>query len=233
VLHGVPRDGTEFVQWNTDLTIGPRHGSSGGYRVKHRAVASRTNVVGMPMNAVHRRLCRSDGWATRMRTEVLPWAMRNVPLDGQVLELGPGYGITSRWLLEQGARLTAVEVDRALADDLRAQLGDRVDVREGDGAALPLADASFDAVVCFTMLHHVPSPEQQDRLFAEAARVLRPGGVFAGSDSRLSLRFRLLHIRDTMVPVDPDTMPARLRAAGFHDAETASGGRSFRFLATR
>ncbi len=187
----------------------------------------------MPMNAVHRRLCRSDGWATRMRTKVLPWAMRDVPLGGQVLELGPGYGITSRWLLEQGARLTAVEVDPALADDLRAQLGDRVDVREGDGARLPLAEESFDAVVCFTMLHHVPSPEQQDRLFAEAARVLRPGGVFAGSDSRLSLRFRLLHIRDTMIPVAPDTMPARLRAAGFRDAETEVGGRSFRFLATR
>lgn len=185
------------------------------------------------MNAVHRWLCRSDGWATRMRTRVLPWALRGIALHGDVLEIGPGYGITTRWLTEHDGRLTVLEVDPALAADLRADFGDRVDVREGDGADLPLPDASFDAVVCFTMLHHVPSPERQDRLFAEAARVLRPGGVFAGSDSRLSLRFRLLHVADTMVPVDPDTLPDRLRATGFRDPEVELGDRSFRFRATR
>ena len=185
------------------------------------------------MNAVHRRLCRSDGWAARMRTQVLPWALRGVRLDGDVLEIGPGYGITTRWLTEQGGRLTALEVDPTLAADLRRQFDGSVDVHEGDGAALPLPDASFDAVVCFTMLHHVPSPAQQDRLFAEAARVLRPGGVFAGSDSRLSLRFRLLHIGDTMVPVDPGGLSGRLRAAGFRDPEVELGGRSFRFRAHR
>ncbi len=184
------------------------------------------------MNAVHRRLCRSDGWAERMRAQVLPWATREVPLAGRVLELGPGYGITTRWLSEHGGDLTAVEVDPVLAKDLRAQFPD-VDVHEGDGAALPFADETFDAVVCFTMLHHVPSPEHQDRLFAEAARVLRPGGVFAGSDSVMSLRFRLIHIGDTMVPVDPDTMPDRLRRNGFETATTKTGGRSFRFNATR
>lgn len=188
----------------------------------------------MPMNAVHRRLCRSDSWAQRMRAQVLPWAMRDVPLDGRrVLELGPGYGITSTWLLEQGAQLTAVEVDPDLARALREQFGERIDVREGDGAQLPFDDGSFDVVVCYTMLHHVPSPAQQDRLFGEAARVLGSGGTFAGSDSRLSLRFRLLHIGDTMVPVDPDLLPERLRAAGFRDAETSLGGRSYRFRATR
>jgi hypothetical protein len=57
--------------------------------------------------------------------------------------------------------------------------------------------------------------------------------VFAGSDSRLSVRFRLLHIGDTMVPVDPDTLPGRLRSAGFRDAEAGIGGRSLRFRATR
>jgi len=184
------------------------------------------------MNAVHRRLCKSDGWATRMRSQVLPWAMRDVPLTGNILELGPGYGITTRWLAGHGGQMTAVEVDPALAADLRTQFPD-VDVREGDGAALPFEDGTFDAVVCFTMLHHVPSPEHQDRLFAEAARVLRPGGVFAGSDSVMSLRFRLIHIGDTMVPVDPDEMPDRLRRNGFQNATTSAGGRSFRFNATR
>ena len=168
-----------------------------------------------------------------MRADVLPWACRGVPLDGEVLEIGPGYGVTTRWLLEQGGRLTAVEVDPDLAAGVRRSLGDRVDVRTGDGADLPFPDASFDTVVCFTMLHHVPSAQQQDRLFAEAARVLRPGGVFAGSDSRLNLRFRLLHIFDTMVVVDPASLPDRLRSAGFADAHVDTVERGFCFRASQ
>ncbi|MCE3550896.1 class I SAM-dependent methyltransferase [Pseudonocardia sp. RS11V-5] len=186
----------------------------------------------MPMDAVHRRLCRSAGWAERMHGQVMPWALDGVDLTGDVLEIGPGYGVTTRWLAERAGGLTAVEVDPALAADLRRDLAGRVEIRTGDGADLPFPTGSVDVVVCFTMLHHVPSADRQDRLFAEAARVLRPGGTFAGSDSRVSLRFRLLHVRDTMVPVDPATLPERLRAAGFADAETSLGARSFRFRAT-
>lgn len=184
------------------------------------------------MNLLHRRICRSDSWAQRMHSQVLPWACRDVPLDGDVLEIGPGYGVTSRWLLDRGAHLTAVEVDPDLAAALSRDLAG-VDVHTGDGAALPFPDAAFDTVVCFTMLHHVPSPEHQDRLLAEAARVLRPGGTFAGSDSRLSLRFRLIHVGDTMVAVDPATLPARLRAVGLADVDVETTDRSLRFRATR
>lgn len=49
--------------------------------------------------------------------------------------------------------------------------------------------------------------------------MLAPGGVFAGSDSQLSLRFRLLHVGDTMNVVDPATLSDRLAAAGFTDIE--------------
>lgn len=166
-------------------------------------------------------------------TELLPWAVRGVPLDGHVLEIGPGYGVTTRWLADRTGRLTAIEVDETLAAELREEFAGRVDVRHGDGAALPFPDASFDAVVCFTMLHHVPSAQQQDRLFAEVARVLRPGGAFAGSDSRISLRFRILHLRDTMVVVDPQTLPERLRRAGFTAERVGLSERSLKFWATR
>lgn len=185
------------------------------------------------MNLIHRWICRSDKWAHRMHSQVLPWACEGVPLDGDVLEIGPGYGVTTRWLLERVAGLTTVEIDPDLAADLRSQFSHRVDIHTGDGAKLPFSDAAFDVVVCFTMLHHVPSPEQQNQLFSEAARVLRPGGTFAGSDSRLSLWFRVLHVRDTMVVVDPATLPNQLHAAGLTDAHTSLGARSFRFRATR
>ncbi|MGH3885149.1 MAG: class I SAM-dependent methyltransferase [Pseudonocardiaceae bacterium] len=168
-----------------------------------------------------------------MRSHVLPWACEGVRLDGDVLEIGPGYGAATRWLLERGGHLTAVEVDPDPAADLSDEFGARVEVRSGDGAELPLPDAAFDAVVCFTMLHHMPSPEQQDRLFTEAVRVLRPGGTFAGSDSRLSLRLRLLHVGDTMVAIDPVTLPHRLHEAGLVNVRTDFGARSFRFRARR
>lgn len=187
----------------------------------------------MPMNVIHRRICQSDKWADNMHSQVLPWAVGDLPLDGDVLELGPGYGVTTSWLARQGGHLTAVEVDPALAADLRRRFAGEVDVHEADGAALPFPDRTFDVVVCFTMLHHVPSPAKQDRLFAEAQRVLRPGGVFAGSDSRLSLRFRVIHIGDTMVPVPPETLPGRLLGAGFESAKVGVGARSIRFRATR
>lgn len=188
----------------------------------------------MAMNAMHRRICRSDAWSERMHGSVLPWATSDVDLGGDVLEIGPGYGVTTRWLAGRTGSLTAVEVDGTMAADLAAEFGPSgVDVRHGDGAELPFADGSFDAVVCFTMLHHVPSPALQDRLFAEAARVLRPGGRFAGIDSLVTLRYRVIHIGDTMTGVDPGGMPDRLATAGLDAPHTEVGERSFRFRADR
>lgn len=82
------------------------------------------------------------------------------------------------------------------------------------------------------MLHHVPTTDLQDQLLREVRRVLRPGGVFAGSDSRSSLAFRLAHIADTMMLVNPDAFAGRLRMVGFSDVEIRTAKRAFRFRAT-
>jgi ArsR family transcriptional regulator len=55
-----------------------------------------------------------------------------------------------------------------------AGLGDRVQTREGDLEQLPLADGEVDAVFLSQALHHAAQPEAA---IAEAARVLRKGGV--------------------------------------------------------
>ncbi len=69
------------------------------------------------------------------------------------------------------------------------------------------------------MLHHVPSVKLQDRLFAESARVLRPGAAFVAVDSVESDGLRAFHEGDTYVPIDPTTLPARLEHAGFTAVE--------------
>ena len=182
------------------------------------------------MNVIHRLYCRSPRWRHHLRG-LLPWATEDVPLTGSVLELGSGPGLTTDWLRPRTQSLTAVELDEADAARLAERLPD-VDVRRADATALPVPDASFDAVVCFTMLHHVPTPEMQDRLFAEARRVLRRGGVFGGSDSRWGPLFAVAHAGDTMRLVDPDGLPRRLRQAGFQDVRVDLRRHALRFRAT-
>src|SRR5215213_8095068 len=141
------------------------------------------------------------------RGALLPWALEGVALGAELLELGPGPGVTTEVLRRRVARLTAVELDAALAARLARRLPrPGVRVVRGDGAALPFRDRSFEAAAVFTMLHHVPSVALQDRLLAEVCRCLRPGGLLVGSDTLPSLRFRLYHLADTMVVVDPDRL---------------------------
>jgi len=170
------------------------------------------------MNLIHRKICSSAKWASMVADVLPPWLAKH-DLGDDVLEIGPGFGATTKVLLDVVPKLTVLEIDPASAELLRAKFGGRADVHEGSGAEMPFADGRFSAVVCFTMLHHVPTAELQDAIFAEAARVLRPGGRFCGTDSQLSFHFRLLHIGDTMNVVDADSLPARLEKAGFEQVE--------------
>jgi ubiquinone/menaquinone biosynthesis C-methylase UbiE len=70
----------------------------------------------------------------------------------------------------------------------------------------------------------------QDRLLTEVFRVLKPGGVFAGTDSMQSMLMRLIHLHDTMVLVDPTEMQSRLESAGFSGASVEIGNGRFRFF---
>ncbi|WIY05675.1 class I SAM-dependent methyltransferase [Amycolatopsis mongoliensis] len=168
----------------------------------------------MPMNLIHRKICSSEKWAATVEERLAPW-LRARDLGDDVLEIGPGFGATTKVLLDVVPKLTVLEIDHASSKLLRAKYGDRAEVVEGSGAEMPFEDRRFSAVVCFTMLHHVPTRQLQDAIFAEAARVLRPGGTYCGSDSQLSFRFRLLHIGDTMNVIDAATFPGRLEKAGF------------------
>lgn len=186
------------------------------------------------MNLIHRRLCRSERWNGVLKQFVLPWVLDGVDLGNEVLEVGPGPGLTTDLLRPKVPRLTAIEIDRDLAQKLAARLrGTNVEVVRGDATAMGFGDAKFSAAVSFTMLHHVASPAHQDRLLSEVRRVLVPGGVFAGTDSLMSLTMRFIHIFDTLTPVDPKTFGARLTAAGFENVLVETNPYAFRFRATR
>jgi SAM-dependent methyltransferase len=186
------------------------------------------------VNFIHRRICRSARWQTTLEKYVMPWTLEGVDLGSNVLEVGPGPGLTTDLLHGRVGHLTCVEIDRGFADSLsRRMAGTNVRVVCEDATAMSLPDARFDGAVSFTMLHHVGSAALQDRLLAEVARVLRPGAIFAGTDSRYSLSLRMIHIFDTMVLVDPAAFPARLERAGFTDVKVESNPYAFRFRARR
>ena len=168
------------------------------------------------MNEEHLVFCASDEWREAVTKWILPWALTDIDLGPDVIEVGPGPGLTTEELRHGVERLTAVELDVDLASALRERLaGTNVEVVQADATALPQESDRFSGAVSFTMLHHVPTVELQDRLFGELARVLAPGGVLVLSDSSGSDDLRAFHAGDTYNPVDPATLPARLDAAGF------------------
>jgi SAM-dependent methyltransferase len=185
------------------------------------------------MNRLHQWLCRSDYWRNTVRQRV-PWVLGDTVLGSSVLELGPGPGLTTDLLRTFTNELTALELDPKLAAALSLRLqGSNVRVVEGDATHMPFGNSEFSAAVSFTMLHHVPSPELQDLVLREVYRVLQPGGLFVGADSLQSWRMRIIHIGDTLVPIDPSTFPGRLQRVGFEVLDVQQNSQAFRFRACR
>jgi SAM-dependent methyltransferase len=185
------------------------------------------------VNRLHYWLCRSARWRRTIEQRV-PWVLSDANLGHDVIELGPGPGITTDLVRLTAPRLTTIELDPNLADSLLARLrGSNVEVVTGDATSMPFSDGQFSGGISFTMLHHVPSAQLQDKLLREVWRVLQPGGFFVGSDSMQSLFMRLIHIGDTLVPINPDKFGVRLEAAGFAVLEIEKRAGVFRFQARK
>jgi ubiquinone/menaquinone biosynthesis C-methylase UbiE len=168
------------------------------------------------MNENHAKVCTSPEWAQFIQTDVLPTLTRDIDLGDRMLEIGPGPGAATEWLRTRVGTLTAIEVDEAAAVLLADRYsGSNVEIVAGSADELAAPSASFDSVGCFTMLHHVPTLALQNKIFAEALRVLRPGGVLIGSDSLASSDLHHFHADDTYNPVDPASLLGRLQTVGF------------------
>ncbi|MBV9793913.1 MAG: class I SAM-dependent methyltransferase [Actinobacteria bacterium] len=141
--------------------------------------------------------CRSSLWRNFAGHVVLPWALQGLEPNGRLLELGTGSaamaaGTAARY---PGVHVTATDLDPAMVQVAAARLAPyrNATAEQADVSHLPFADASFDVVTSFLMLHHVGDWRGG---VEQAYRVLRPGGTFVGYDFTDAFVARALHLHD-------------------------------------
>jgi len=152
---------------------------------------------------------------------------------GRVLEIAAGTGVVTRRLaasLPQGCAIVATDLNPGMLEQAR-QVGTvrPVEWRTADAQQLPFEDASFDAVVCQFGVMFFPD---KAKAFAEARRVLRPGGLFLfNAWDRIEeneLTDVVTQALATVFPADPPRFMART-PHGYHDTsaiarDVANGG---------
>ena len=161
-----------------------------------------------------------------MRRERLILA-RRLPLSGgDVLAVGCGWHPGRHLFPRPAFRLTGVDLDGAMVEALLAsgELDAGEVARAGE---LPFAASSFDVVLYRLVLHHVAFQGPLGPVFAEAARLLRPGGALVAVEpglwhpvgAGLALANRLglgplVHGTPDDIPLSPRTLTREARAAG-------------------
>ena len=105
------------------------------------------------MNQRHLQLLASDDWRMLLKEYLLPFAFGDRSygdLGDDVLEIGPGPGLTTDLIRGDLVKLTAIELDPALASALSDRLrGTNVAVVEGDATAMPFESARFTGAMTF------------------------------------------------------------------------------------
>lgn len=151
--------------------------------------AYRRGLTGRCVHLGHWRDADDDDFAAaQARLDQLVISSANIA-DGQsILDIGCGFGGTIARINEthDHMHLTGVNIDRRQIDICRsiaARGGNAIAWEIANATALPFADAVFDRVFCIEAMFHFAS---RRRLFAEAARVLKPRGVMAGTDIVIS-----------------------------------------------
>ena len=99
-----------------------------------------------------------------------------LPIEPEIVEVGPGTGQATKDLLARAASVHAIEIGAAMAATLRSNLpSDRLRITVGDFELTTIAPRTADAVFSATAYHWISRPSQTDR----PAAILRPGGLVA------------------------------------------------------
>jgi SAM-dependent methyltransferase len=117
-------------------------------------------------------------WATSQRSPREHYTdklLSHTPPSPRILELGCGAGLPiTRMLLDRGAEVVANDISAKQVEMARARCP-QATLIEGDMLALDFEPASFDGVVAFYSIFHLPRAEQKG-MFAKIHSWLKPGG---------------------------------------------------------
>lgn len=95
----------------------------------------------------------------------------------KVLDIGCGNGRFLEAVSNTDFQYTGIDSSRSFIKQARETYGKRGAFVRGDALSLPFEDNSFDTIVSFGVLHHIPSKAYRKQFLAEARRVLKPGGI--------------------------------------------------------
>jgi 2-polyprenyl-6-hydroxyphenyl methylase/3-demethylubiquinone-9 3-methyltransferase len=125
-------------------------------------------------------------WLARARADLVPPARRP---DAVLVDLGCGAGLLAPHLAGKGYRHVGVDLTRSALEQAAAH---GVGAVRGDASRVPLADGCADVVVAGEILEHVPDWRVT---VAEAARLLRPGGLLVLDTLNDTALSRLVAVR--------------------------------------
>jgi SAM-dependent methyltransferase len=96
--------------------------------------------------------------------------------------VGGATGIHARWLAEAGYEVTLIDLSPRHIEIARSSLAPLgVEVQQGDARSLRVEPDSFDAVLLMGPLYHLQNPTDRLKVWQEAKRVVRPGGIVVGA----------------------------------------------------
>jgi ubiquinone/menaquinone biosynthesis C-methylase UbiE len=144
--------------------------------------------------------------------------------DSRVIDIGSGLGGPARTLAEEyGCHVTGLDLTQAFCDAAEVMsdwvnLGERVAFQQGDATNLPFADNQFDAAMTIHVAMNIPA---KDKMYEQARRVVKRGGIFAVYDivqgEEGDVLFPVPWAREPSIShlATPDEMESLLADAGF------------------
>lgn len=152
--------------------------------------------------------------------------LEHAPL-GRVVDIGGGSGVHARALRDHGYDVELIDPVQRHVDTARAA---GVTARLGDARDLPFADETFDVALLLGPLYHLSAASDRRLALAEAARVLKPGGILLAAALSRYVAFGSVSLAQTIPQLMPDDWAAllvegapspslRFPAGHFHSAE--------------
>jgi len=113
--------------------------------------------------------------------------LKYIHAGNHVLDFGTGSGaLIAKYAAENNINLTAVDIADNRADEVKRMNTSFMIIDPAANIKLP--DSSFDAIICFQILHHI-APEQLDRVLADFARLLKPSGYLLIRDHNINSKY--------------------------------------------